>query len=157
MVIFYADKITDSMQDTIDETNRRRSKQIQYNLENGITPTTISKSKEEILSQKSILDIRGKKPAVYIEEEIKSEAADPVVAFMNKDQISRLISETENKMKAAAKDLDFLTAAQLRDELLSLKKNYKRKITSYLKESDKFLFPVLKNHGQIKTIFLCRS
>lgn len=60
MVIFYADKITDSMQDTIDETNRRRSKQIQYNLENGITPTTISKSKEEILSQKSILDIRGK-------------------------------------------------------------------------------------------------
>ncbi|MBK7523075.1 MAG: excinuclease ABC subunit UvrB [Saprospiraceae bacterium] len=122
MVIFYADKITDSMQDTIDETNRRRSKQIQYNLENGITPTTISKSKEEILSQKSILDIRGKKPAVYIEEEIKSEAADPVVAFMNKDQISRLISETENKMKAAAKDLDFLTAAQLRDELLSLKK-----------------------------------
>ncbi|MBK6565563.1 MAG: excinuclease ABC subunit UvrB [Saprospiraceae bacterium] len=122
MVIFYADKITDSMQDTIDETNRRRSKQIQYNLENGITPTTISKSKEEILSQKSILDIRGKKPAVYIEEEIKSEAADPVVAFMNKDQISRLISETEVKMKAAAKDLDFLTAAQLRDELLSLKK-----------------------------------
>ncbi|MBK6363006.1 MAG: excinuclease ABC subunit UvrB [Saprospiraceae bacterium] len=122
MVIFYADKITDSMQDTIDETNRRRSKQIQYNLENGITPTTISKSKEEIMSQKSILDIRGKKPTVYIEEEIKSEAADPVVAFMNKDQISRLISETENKMKAAAKDLDFLTAAQLRDELLSLKK-----------------------------------
>ncbi|MBK6785671.1 MAG: excinuclease ABC subunit UvrB [Saprospiraceae bacterium] len=122
MVIFYADKITDSMQDTIDETNRRRSKQIQYNLENGITPTTISKSKEEILSQKAILDIRGKKPAVYIEEEIKSEAADLVVAFMNKDQISRLISETENKMKAAAKDLDFLTSAQLRDELLSLKK-----------------------------------
>jgi excinuclease ABC subunit B len=122
MVIFYADKITESMQDTIDETNRRRTKQIHYNLENGITPTTISKSKEEILSQKSILDIRGKKPAVYIEEEIKSEAADPVVAFMNKDQISRLISETEIKMKAAAKDLDFITAAQLRDELLTLKK-----------------------------------
>lgn len=122
MVIFYADKITDSMQQTIDETNRRRAKQIAYNDEHGITPRTVSKTREEILSQKSILDIRGKKPVAYIEDEIKIEAADPVVAYMNRDQIQKLISETEAKMKQAAKDLDFITAAQLRDELMALKK-----------------------------------
>ena len=122
MVIFYADSITESMQNTIDETNRRRAKQIAYNDEHGITPRTVSKTREEILSQKSILDIRGKKPVAYIEDEVKIEAADPVVAYMNRDQIQKLISETENKMKQAAKDLDFITAAQLRDELMALKK-----------------------------------
>jgi excinuclease ABC subunit B len=122
LVIFYADKITASMQETIDETNRRRAKQVAYNLEHGITPRTVSKTKEEILSQKSILDIRGKKPVAYIEDDIKIEAADPVVAYMNRDQIQKLILETETKMKQAAKDLDFITAAQLRDELMALKK-----------------------------------
>ena len=111
------------MQTTIDETNRRRAIQIAYNLENGISPTTIFKSKEDILNQKSILDIRGKKPVAYVEPEGNiGVAADPVIAFMNKDQLSKLISETEAKMKKAAKDLDFITAAQLRDELNSLKK-----------------------------------
>ena len=123
LVIFYADKVTESMQTTIDETNRRRAIQIAYNLENGISPTTIFKSKEDILNQKSILDIRGKKPVAYVEPEGNiGVAADPVIAFMNKDQLSKLISETEAKMKKAAKDLDFITAAQLRDELNSLKK-----------------------------------
>jgi len=122
MVIFYADKITDSMQNTIDETNRRRAKQIAYNEEHGITPTTISKTREEILNQKSILDIRGKKPVAYVEEAIQIVAADPVVEYMNRDQIQKLISDTEYKMKQAAKDLDFITAAQLRDELMALKK-----------------------------------
>lgn len=122
LVIFYADKITDSMQETIDETNRRRAKQKIYNEEHGITPRTVSKTREEILNQKSILDIRGKKPVAYIEEERHIEAADPVVAFMNKDQIQTLIQTTETKMKQAAKDLDFITAAQLRDELTALKK-----------------------------------
>ena len=123
LVIFYADKVTESMQTTIDETNRRRAIQIAYNLENGISPTTIFKSKEDILNQKSILDIRGKKPVAYIEPDGNiGVAADPVIAFMNKDQLSKLISETEAKMKKAAKDLDFITAAQLRDELNSLKK-----------------------------------
>jgi excinuclease ABC subunit B len=122
MVIFYADKITDSMQNTIDETNRRRAKQITYNEEHGITPTTISKTREEILNQKSILDIRGKKPVAYVEEAIQIVAADPVVEYMNRDQIQKLISDTEYKMKQAAKDLDFITAAQLRDELMALKK-----------------------------------
>lgn len=122
MVIFYADKITDSMQNTIDETNRRRAKQITYNEEHGITPTTISKTREEILNQKSILDIRGKKQVAYVEEAIQIVAADPVVEYMNRDQIQKLISDTEYKMKQAAKDLDFITAAQLRDELMALKK-----------------------------------
>lgn len=123
LVVFYADKITESMQVTMDETNRRRAIQISYNLENNITPTTILKSKEDILNQKSILDIRGVKPKVYIEPEEKGNlAADPVIAYMNKDQLSKLINETESRMKKAAKDLDFITAAQLRDELMSLKK-----------------------------------
>lgn len=125
LVIFYADKITDSMQKTIDETNRRRAKQIQYNEENNITPATIFKSKEQILAQKSILDIKGKKAKAYIESEEPSVAADPVINYMNRDQLSDLIATTEKKMKKAAKELDFITAAQLRDELQALKKKMK--------------------------------
>jgi excinuclease ABC subunit B len=123
LVIFYADKVTGSMQMTMDETNRRRAIQIAYNQEHNISPTTIFKSKEDIMAQKSILDIRGKKPVAYIEPDASdSLAADPIIAYMSKDQLSKLISDTEVKMKKAAKDLDFITAAQLRDELLSLKK-----------------------------------
>ncbi len=123
LVIFYADKITDSMQMTIDETLRRRSIQIAYNELHHISPTTIFKSKEDILNQKSILDIRGPKPVAYIEpEEKQGVAADPLLAYLSKDQISKLVKETENRMKKAAKDLDFITAAQLRDELQALKK-----------------------------------
>jgi excinuclease ABC subunit B len=125
MVIFYADKITNSMQMTIDETNRRRAVQIAYNEKHGITPKTITKSKEEILSQSSILDVRGKKSKAYIENDEISIAADPIVDFMSKDQITRLIQETEVKMKKAAKELDFITAAQHRDELFALKKKLK--------------------------------
>jgi excinuclease ABC subunit B len=125
MVIFYADKITNSMQMTIDETNRRRAVQIAYNEKHGITPKTITKSKEEILSQSSILDVRGKKSKAYIENDEISIAADPIVDFMSKDQITRLIEETEVKMKKAAKELDFITAAQHRDELFALKKKLK--------------------------------
>jgi excinuclease ABC subunit B len=123
LVIFYADKVTESMQQTMDETNRRRSIQMAYNLERGIQPRTVSKTREEILNQKSILDIRGKKPVAYIEEEhVHDLAADPVIAHLSGDQLKRLITETESRMKKAAKDLDFITAAQLRDELLALKK-----------------------------------
>ncbi|MBK7008808.1 MAG: excinuclease ABC subunit UvrB [Saprospiraceae bacterium] len=121
-VIFYADKITDSMQDTIDETNRRRAKQMEYNRIHNITPTTVGKTRDEILAQKSILDVRGAKTKAYIEPEIDSLAADPVLQYMNKDQIQKLVHETEAKMKQAAKDLDFISAAQYRDELLALKK-----------------------------------
>lgn len=128
LVIFYADKITNSMQMTIDETNRRRDVQIAYNEEHGITPTTISKTKEEIMNQKSILDIRGKKAKAYIEPDELSIAADPIVDYMSKDQLNRLIEETESKMKKAAKELDFITAAQYRDELFALKKKIKASV-----------------------------
>lgn len=122
LVIFYADKVTESMQATIDETQRRRALQIAYNAEHNITPATVYKSREDIINQKSILDVRGKKPAIYVEKEEVDIAADPVIAYMNKDQLAKLINETEAKMKKAAKELDFITAAQLRDELLALKK-----------------------------------
>jgi len=122
LVIFYADKITESMQRTIDETNRRRSIQIAYNEKHGITPKTVSKTREEIMNQGSILDIRGKKTNAYIEPEELSIAADPIVEYMTKDQIEKMIAETERKMKKAAKELDFISAAQYRDELFALKK-----------------------------------
>lgn len=122
LVIFYADKITDSMQRTIDETNRRRAVQIAYNEKHGIIPRTVSKSKEEIMEQKSILDIRGKNTKAYIEPESLNIAADPIVEYMTKDQIQKLLEETERKMKKAAKELDFISAAQYRDELFALKK-----------------------------------
>jgi excinuclease ABC subunit B len=128
LVIFYADKMTASMRKTIDETNRRRSKQIAYNKENNITPQTIFKSKEEILAQKSILDIKGRKSKAYIEPDISSVAADPVISYMDRDQLTKLIEVTESKMKKAAKDLDFISAAQYRDELNELKKKRKASI-----------------------------
>ncbi len=128
LVIFYADKVTGSMQQTIDETNRRRAKQIAYNEEHGITPQTIFKSREDILAQKSILDIKGRKSKAYIEPSESSIAADPVVKYMSKDQLSDLIVATEVKMKKAAKELDFISAAQYRDELNELKKKRKASI-----------------------------
>lgn len=127
IVIFYADKVTDSMQKTIDETNRRRDIQIAYNEKHGITPATIFKSKEEILNSKSILDIRGGKSGGYVDDSKPSIAADPIIGYMSKEQLEKLATETERKMKAAAKDLDFITAAQYRDEMLALKKKLKQK------------------------------
>jgi len=128
-VLFYADKITRSMQETIDETNRRRAKQIAYNEEHNITPTTVSKSKDEIRRQSSILDIRASlDPTAYQEPEELSIAADPVVQYMNTDQLEKAIQQTERKMKKAAKDLDFITAAQYRDEMLALKKMLKDRV-----------------------------
>jgi excinuclease ABC subunit B len=122
LVIFYADHITDSMQKTIDETNRRRVIQMAYNEANGIVPRTVSKSVEDILGQKSILDVRGPKAAkAYIEPEQPSMAADPLINYLSRDQIENLILETEKKMKQAAKDLDFVTAAMHRDEIFALK------------------------------------
>ncbi|HEY3386231.1 MAG TPA: helicase-related protein, partial [Saprospiraceae bacterium] len=126
MVIFYADKTTESMQKTIDETNRRRSIQIAYNEKHGITPQTISRTREQILAKNSILDIREGNKKAYVEQPLEpTMAADPVLAFVSRDQIERMISDTERKMKDAAKDLDFITAAQYRDEMLALKKRLK--------------------------------
>jgi excinuclease ABC subunit B len=125
MVIFYADKITDSMRRTMDETTRRRSIQMAYNAENGITPLTIVRTREEILASSSILDIRGKKLNAYIEPEELSLAADPVTDYFSREQFEKMITQTEKKMKEAAKDLDFMMAAQYRDEVIALKKKYK--------------------------------
>lgn len=125
-VIFYADKITESMQKTIDETNRRRAIQLEYNEKHNITPKNLAKTKEEILARQSILDIRGKKQETYYQEAEKPDiAADPIVSMMNREQLQALVEETENKMKKAAKELDFITAAQYRDELFALKKKFK--------------------------------
>jgi len=129
LVIFYADKITESMQKTIDETNRRRVKQIAYNTKHQIIPQTLSKSKEEIMHKSSILDMRGKKPNYYVESEDRdAAAADPLVQYMSRTQLEKFIQETENKMKAAAKDLDFISAAKYRDELQALKKKLPEKL-----------------------------
>jgi excinuclease ABC subunit B len=128
LVIFYADTITESMQKTIDETNRRRSIQIAYNEKHGITPQTISKTKEEILGQQSILDIREGGKRAYVEPEKPTMAADPVIDYMDKEQIEKLVKETERKMKKAAKELDFISAAQFRDELFELKKKMKQAV-----------------------------
>ncbi len=124
LVIFYADKVTKSMQMTIDETNRRRAIQIAYNEEHHITPTTVRKSREDIMNKQSILDIRGGKTA-YIEPETPSIAADPIISYMTRDQLEKTIAETERKMKKAAKELDFISAARFRDEMLALKERVK--------------------------------
>ncbi len=125
LVIFYADKITDSMRRTMEETTRRRSTQIAYNEANGITPRTVSRTREEIIKAGSILDIRGKKSIAYVEPEELSMAADPITDYMSREQFEKMMSQTEKKMKDAAKDLDFITAAQHRDELFALKKKFK--------------------------------
>ncbi|MCB0640823.1 MAG: excinuclease ABC subunit UvrB, partial [Phaeodactylibacter sp.] len=125
LVIFYADKVTDSMERTISETNRRRAIQMAYNEEHGITPRTVFKSKEEILNQRSILDIRGNKAKAYIEPEEPSLAADPLMDYLSREQIEKMLAATEDKMKTAAKDLDFISAAQYRDELFALRKRLK--------------------------------
>ncbi|MDX2281014.1 MAG: excinuclease ABC subunit UvrB [Saprospiraceae bacterium] len=128
LVIFYADKMTDSMRNTIDETNRRRSVQIAYNDLHGITPRTVGKTREQILAQRSILDIRGVEATkYYVENDSNNLAAEPIVALANRSQLEKMIAEVENKMKKAAKDLDFITAAQFRDEMMALRKTFREK------------------------------
>jgi excinuclease ABC subunit B len=127
LVIFYADKMTDSMQRTIDETNRRRVLQMNFNEANGIAPRTILRTRAEILKQSSVLEIR-KNSKAYIEPETASVAADPIVAYMSRAQLEKLIKETDNNMKKSAKDLDFMAAARFRDELFALKKQLEGKI-----------------------------
>ncbi|HSI78465.1 MAG TPA: excinuclease ABC subunit UvrB [Lunatimonas sp.] len=121
-VIMYADKMTDSMQVAIDETNRRRAIQQDYNLEHGIVPTTILKSRERIMGQTKVAD--SKKNAKVYAENYDSEngvAADPVVQYLSKDKLEKLISQTQKRMEAAAKDLNFMEAARLRDEWQGMK------------------------------------
>jgi excinuclease ABC subunit B len=128
LVIFYADQVTESMQRTIDETNRRRVIQTAYNEKHGITPQTVRRSREEIMNKRTILDIRGVQSNAYVEPEEPSLAADPLLGYLTRDQIERMIEETEAKMKKAAKELDFISAAHYRDELFALKKQLKEAV-----------------------------
>jgi excinuclease ABC subunit B len=121
-VIMYADKMTDSMSRTIEETNRRRETQIRYNIDNDIIPTQIKKSHDSIFAKSS-----GGKGKAYIENESISIAADPVVQYMTKEQLQKAIAQTRKSMEKAAKELDFMEAARLRDELFDLEKRLKDK------------------------------
>ncbi len=121
-VIMYADKMTRSMQATIDQTNRKREKQIAYNIVNNITPTQIKKSIEAIHGQTSVADTRAKASKIYVEKESIDIAADPVVGYMTKEQLQKAIIATRKEMEKSAKSLDFIDAARLRDEMLGLEK-----------------------------------
>ncbi|MBI2967006.1 MAG: excinuclease ABC subunit UvrB [Bacteroidetes bacterium] len=124
-VIMYADKITDSMQKTIDETYRRRLKQINYNMMNSITPAPIRKSITDILGQTSVIDNSTATKRFYSEKEDVSVAADPVIKYMGKDEIAKTIASVRKKMEEAAKELDFVAAAKFRDEMFALQKMLK--------------------------------
>ncbi len=121
-VIMYADKITNSMKKTIDETNRRRAVQTEYNKEHNISPQTIYKSMEEIMNSTSIADIRKKEEK---EDFSFSKVAEPILKYMDADQKKDLVDQLTDQMKQAAKDLEFEKAASLRDEINRLKKMIK--------------------------------
>ena len=126
LVIFYADSITQSMQKTIDETNRRREKQIAYNIKHNITPQTVSKSKEQIMAQGSVLDVKGYDPsrpyALQPDEDQVTIAAQEQEEYNTIPKMEKAINQTKKAMEKAARDLDFMEAARLRDEMFHLQK-----------------------------------
>ena len=127
LVIFYADKMTESMQKTIDETTRRREKQVAYNIEHNITPTSIKKSTEQIFAQGSVLDVKGYDPAnpysIAPDAELVTVAAEDQAVYSTIPQLEKAITRVKKEMTKAAKDLDFMEAARLRDEMFRLQKN----------------------------------
>ena len=123
LVIFYADKMTESMQKTIDETDRRRDKQIAYNIQHNITPTTIKKSIAQIMSQTSVLDIKGyDEKSPYAVDETVTIAAEDRELYKTIPQMEKGISQIKRQMEKAARDLDFMEAAKLRDEMFKMQK-----------------------------------
>ena len=126
LVIFYADKMTQSMQKTIDETSRRREKQVTYNIEHGITPTTIIKSKEQIFAQGSVLDVKGYDPSnpysIGEDQDIVTVAAEDQAVYKTIPQMEKGITKIKKEMEKAARDLDFMEAARLRDEMFRMQK-----------------------------------
>jgi excinuclease ABC subunit B len=129
LVIFYADKMTDSMQKTIDETNRRREKQIAWNIEHGITPRTISKTTKDVFAQTSVLEIKGYDPnnpyALAPDGDMIVVAAEEQVEYKTIPQMEKAIARIRKEMEKAARDLDFMEAARLRDEMFILQKQLK--------------------------------
>jgi excinuclease ABC subunit B len=119
-VIMYADTVTESMTKTINETNRRREKQLRYNEEYNITPTPITKSVESIMGQTSVAGFETKQGKIYVENENIDVAADPVVKYMSRPEIEKAIQQARKKMEEVVKELDFIQAAQYRDEIYSL-------------------------------------
>jgi excinuclease ABC subunit B len=117
-VIFYADTVTESMQLTIDETNRRREKQLAYNEKYGITPTQIVKNTTSLLGETKP---KFAEEHVYTEQEALK-VADPIVEYMSKSQLEKAIERTRKLMEEAAKKLEFIEAAQYRDEMIYLQK-----------------------------------
>ncbi len=126
LVIFYADKMTESMQKTIDETDRRREKQVAWNIEYGITPRTIIKSTKDVFAQTSVLDIKGYDPAnpyaVAPDGELVTTAAEEQQEYKTIPQLEKAIGKIKKEMEKAARDLDFMEAARLRDEMFLLQK-----------------------------------
>jgi excinuclease ABC subunit B len=116
----YADTVTESMEQAIDETNRRRKIQYDYNLANGIVPQTIIRTRDNILTQTAVADSKKSGKKYYIEDEEKSLAADPVVSLLTRDELMKMADKTRREMEKAAKELEFMEAARLRDEYLAL-------------------------------------
>jgi excinuclease ABC subunit B len=111
------------MQRTIDETNRRREKQVAYNIVHNITPTTVRKSVEQVMAQTSVLDIKGYDPeSPYAVEEIITKAAEDGAEYTTIPQLEKAISKTKKEMEKAARDMDFMEAARLRDEMFAMQK-----------------------------------
>ena len=125
LVIFYADRITGSMQKTIDETNRRREKQIAYNTAHGIVPTTIFKTTEQVMAQGSVLDVKGYDPSnPYALQETapSSVLAEEQIEYQTIPQVEKAIVKAKKEMEKAAKATDFMEAARIRDIMFSLQK-----------------------------------